>query len=678
MANDLAKRAADLRRDINRHNRLYYVEARPEISDQAFDKLLRELIDLETAHPELRTDDSPTQRVGGVPIDGFATVEHAIRMMSIDNTYSIEDVRAFDQRVRKLLGAGGEEGGLFATDPLRYVVEPKVDGVAASLRYEQGVLVLAATRGDGRRGDDITHNARTIHDIPLRLHGKDIPPVLEVRGEIFMPSAEFQRINAQREAAGEALFANPRNSAAGTLKQLDPRIAGSRRLRFVAHGLGQVQPLAVDCYWDWLALLRSWGLPVTDHTARCDDIDRVLEKIEWFRVARGTLSYATDGMVVKVDSFAQRQRLGETSKAPRWIIAFKYPAEQMQTRLLDVRWQVGKGGNLTPVADLEPVFIAGSTVRRASLHNIEQIQRLDLHIGDTIVLEKAGEVIPYVVQAVLSKRPGDAKPILPPTVCPSCGAPVEKEPDTPYIRCVNPACPAQFKERLRWFCARNQMDIENLGEALIEQLVDQGLVKDFADLYDLKTEQLEALERMGKKSARNVIDAIEQSRQRGLDRLLAGLGIRHVGNRVGHVLAEHFGTLEALEHATTEQLSTVDEIGPIIAQSVHDFFHNPAGIKTIQRLREVGIDPKMSRRSGPATRILDGQTIVVTGTLEQFDRQQIEELIVSLGGKASGSVSKKTSFVLAGENAGSKLEKAHQLGVPVLSEAEFVEKIGKS
>ena len=491
-----------------------------------------------------------------------------------------------------------------------------------------------------------------------------------------MDNAVFQAINKKRLEAGEEIFANPRNFTAGTLKQLDPKITASRKLRFVAHGLGQVEPMPCDSYWGCLHMLREWGFPVSEHTARCDDIDQVIRKIEDFANVRGKLAYQTDGMVVKLDSFAQRDKLGATSKAPRWVIAFKYPAEQVQTVLRAVDWQVGKGGTLTPVARMDPVFVAGTTVSNATLHNIEQIQSRDIHIGDTVVLEKAGEVIPQVVQAIPEKRPKSAKKVTAPTTCPSCGAKVEKEADTPYIRCVNPACPAQLKERLRWFCGRNQMNVERLGEALIDQLVDKGLLKTFADIYKLTKEQLVELERMGEKSAQNVIDSIDASRERGLDRLLAGLGIRHVGNRVAHVLASHFGSLDAIVKATKEQLAAVHEIGEIIADSVYDFFHNEAGRQAIGALKAVGINPKMGKPAAAAELPLAGQTIVVTGTLEKFERAEIEELIVKLGGKASGSVSKKTSFLVAGENAGSKLDKAKALGVPVLSEAEFLSKIG--
>jgi DNA ligase (NAD+) len=668
MAHSPADRARQLREELHHHNRLYYVDARPAVSDQEYDRLMRELIELETAHPDLVTPDSPTQRVGGEVLDALKPVRHAVPMMSIDNTYSEQEVRAFDERVRKAL----------PDEPIQYVLEPKIDGTAVSLRYENGMLVLAATRGRGSVGDDITVNARTIYSIPLRLK-KDPPPILEVRGEVYMDNEDFQRVNKEIEANGDEPYANPRNLTAGTLRRLDPKIVAKRRLRFLAHGLGQVEPVPVDNYWDWIELLRGWGIPVPREIFRADDLEQALGIIHDFAKVRPTLPYMTDGMVMKVNSFAQRDRLGATSKAPRWVIAFKYETEQQPSTLKEVRWQVGKGGNLTPVADLEPVFIGGVTVSHVSLHNIDQIRRLDLHQGDTLVIERAGEVIPYAVQVIADKRPRGAKPIEPPARCPSCNAPVEKEADTPYIRCVNPACPAQLKERLLWFCGRSQMDIDEVGEKLVDQLVGRGLVKTFADLYRLTKEQLLDLDRLGEKSAQNILDAIAASRKQGLDRLLGGLGIRHVGTRVAHVLASHFGSLDALEQATEEQLSEVHEIGPVIADSVHDFFHNPASLDAVRQLQSLGIDPKMERVSAAksADLPLAGQSIVITGTLQQFDRPGIERLIVELGGKASGSVSKKTAFVVAGESAGSKLDKARQLKVPVLSEAEFMKKIGR-
>jgi len=657
-----AQRIERLRREIRRHDHLYHVLNKPEISDRDYDALMQELIDLEKEHPQLVTPDSPTQRVGGEPLREFGSVIHAVPMMSIDNTYDEAEVRAFNQRVRKAL-----EG----RSP-RYVLEEKVDGIAVSVRYERGEMKVAATRGDGRRGDDITANARTIKGIPLRLRDDSakVPPVFEVRGEVFMPNAEFARINEARQEEAEEPFANPRNATAGTLKQLDSKIVAQRRLRFIVHGAGEVKPMPATCYWDWLALVRDLGLPTAEHAKRVDDIDAAIRRIEEFAKIRQTLPFGTDGMVMKVDDFAQQRDLGETSKAPRWVIAFKYQPDQAETNLLGVTWQVGKLGTLTPVAELEPVLLAGTTVKRATLHNIDQIRRLDLRVGDRVVIEKAGEIIPQVVKVVLEKRRGHPKEIEPPAKCPSCAARTEKPSDSPYTLCINPACPAQLRGRLRSFCARGQMNIERLGPALIDQLVEAGLVKTFADIYHLKQDDLEKLERMAEKSATNVIESISAARDRGLDRLLAGLGIRHVGNRVALVLAQHFGSLAALGKASVEELSAVHEIGDVIAQSVHDFFHNPAGMDTMAQLKAVGIDPKMAKKSA-SDLPLAGLTIVVTGTLKKYARPEIEELIQKLGGRAAGSVSKKTSFVVAGEEAGSKLEKARELNVPVLSEKEF-------
>lgn len=674
MSQSIEQRVAHLREELNRANYMYYVESRPEISDREYDKLMQELLDLEKAHPELITPDSPTQRVGEEPIAAFKQVKHAVPMMSIDNTYDEQGVRDFDERVKKGL----------AGDQPTYVLEPKIDGTAVSLRYENGRLVLAATRGRGNVGDDITVNARTIKAIPLTLREKKgtgafIPAIVEVRGEIYMDNEDFQRVNKEIQEAGEEPYANPRNLTSGTLKRLDPRIVAQRRLRFLAHGAGQVEPHVADTYWSWIEHVKAWGLPVPAETRRVKDIDEALQAIKDFEKVRGKLPFQTDGMVMKVDSLEQRKRLGATSKAPRWVIAYKYEAEQQQTTLNEVRWQVGKGGNLTPVADLQPVFIGGVTVSHATLHNIDQIKRLDLHLGDTVVVERAGEVIPYVSAIVAEKRSAGAKAVDAPKKCPSCGSPVEKEEDTPYIRCVNPACPDQVKERLRWFCARGQMDIENLGEKIVDQLVDAGIVKTFADLYSLTKEQLLEMERMGDKSAQNIIDAIAESRSRPLDRLLAGLGIRHVGNRVAYVLASHFGSLDALSAATCEELSSVHEIGETIAESVCDFFHNPAGKHAIEQLQRVGINPKMEKPAAATDGELPlaGKTVVVTGTLPTLQRDDVERLIVKLGGKASGSVSKKTSFVLAGEKAGSKLDKAKELGIEVIDEGEFLKRISK-
>lgn len=674
MSQSVQKRIAQLRSELHHHNHLYYVQSRPVISDREFDALMQELIDLEKAHPELITPDSPTQRVGEEPLSALKPVRHAVPMMSIDNTYSDDEVRAFDERARKALG--GEQPA--------YVLEPKIDGASVSLRYEDGALVLGATRGRGNVGDEITANARTIRSIPLRLKQDGakapIPRILEVRGEVYMDNADFQRVNKEIAAEGEEPYANPRNLTSGTLRRLDPRIVAKRRLRFLAHGLGQVEPMPVQSYWDWVELLRQWGLPLPTHVGRATDVEQALRIIHDFEKIRPQLPYMTDGMVMKVESFAQRDKLGATSKAPRWVIAYKYETEQQPTVLKDVRWQVGKGGKLTPVADLEPVFVGGVTVTHATLHNIEQIHRLDLHLGDTVVVERRGEVIPYVAEVVGDKRPKGAKKVQAPAKCPSCGSKVEREPDTPILSCVNPECPAQFRERLKWFVGRGQMDIDHVGEKLIDQLLDAGRVRTFADLYRLKEDDLLKLERMGEKSAQNVVESIRNSRDRGLDRLLAGLGIHHVGNRVAYILATHFGSLDALMKASREELSEVNEIGPVIAESVHDFFSNKAGKTVVAELKEVGIDPKMEiRRStpDPQSQPLAGQTIVVTGTLEKFKRQEIEEVIVKLGGRSSGSVSKKTSFIVAGADAGSKLDKARELGVRIISESEFIESIGQ-
>lgn len=681
-----AKRIAQLREEIHAHDHRYYIEARPTISDREYDRLLQELIDLEREHPELVTPESPTQRVGGDVQTELKSVRHAVPMMSIDNTYSEGEVRAFDDRVRKLLG--GEQPA--------YVLEPKIDGTSISLRYEEGQLVLAATRGRGNVGDDVTINARTIRAIPLRLRKGDAkiapPPILEVRGEVYMDNEDFQRVNKEIEAEGDEPYANPRNLTSGTLRRLDPKIVARRRLRFLAHGVGQVEPMPAESYWEMVELLRAWGLPLPHEMSRAGSIDEVVERLHEFERVRPKLPYMTDGMVVKVDAFDHRRRLGSTSKSPRWVVAYKYETEQQPTVLKTVRWQVGKGGNLTPVGELEPVFISGVTVTNVTLHNIDQIKRLDLHLGDTIIVERAGEVIPYVVEAVPEKRPRGAKPIDAPTKCPACGSKVEREADTPYIRCLNPACPAQLKERLRWFCGRGQMDIEGLGDVLVDQLVEQGLVRGFADLYSLKAADIATLtseveqggrtvkRTVGEKVAKKVVENIENSRNQPLDRLLAGLGIRHVGNRVAHLLAASFGSLDALSQATTEQLSAVNEIGPAIAASVHDFFSSPAGNKTVAALQAAGIDPQMEvvKAEDVADLPLAGKTLVVTGTLTKYDRKTIEDLIVKNGGKAAGSVSKKTDYLVAGAEAGSKLDKAKQLGVKIIDEEAFEKLIGES
>jgi len=664
-----AQQAEKLRTLINYHNHKYYVDGQPEISDREFDRLLKELEAIEKAHPELVTRESPTQRVGGAPIDGFVTVRHRQPMLSIDNTYNADELREFDRRVHKLLGE----------EKVTYVIELKIDGVAISLTYENGLFTVGATRGDGERGDDVTHNLRTIRGLPLRLNTDKPPALVEVRGEVYMTRAELARINKERVAKEQEPFANPRNSSAGSLKLLDPRSCAQRRLQLFAYALGATEGVEVQSHLKSLELLREFGFPVNTNIASFDDIDLVIEYCDSWAERRHEQPYETDGMVIKVDSFAQRQRLGTTSKAPRWVVAYKFEAEQALTRLLKIEVQVGKTGILTPVAHLEPVQLAGTTVSRASLHNADEIARKDVRVGDRVLVEKAGEIIPYVIRSEPSTRTGSEEIFQFPSTCPACGSPVEREEGGVYFRCTGPACPAQLKERLRFYAHRNAMDIEGLGTAIVDQLVDAGLVGSIADLYRLTFEQLVDLERMGKKSAQNLLDGIAASKDRGLAHLLTGLGIRHVGEHVAELLAAKFGNIDDLMTASAERLAQVEGIGEERAESIHQFFQTRGGRKTIEDLRGLGLKLTEDARPTPAqlgAADLTGKTFVVTGTLTKFSRDEIEGLIKKLGGKAAGSVSKKTSYVVAGENAGSKLTKAKELGVPVLSEEEFEKLIG--
>lgn len=661
---------AKLRDEINRHDRLYYVDAAPEISDREYDALFARLKTLEAEHPELVTPDSPTQRVGGEPLSKFANVAHTVPMLSIDNTYSEAELREFDARVAK-----GLDG-----DAYEYVVDPKIDGVSASLRYEDGVFVLGATRGDGKTGDDVTANLKTIRAIPLRLHGKGWPSVLEVRGEVYWPRADFDAYNEKREAEGLERFANPRNATAGTLKQLDAKAIAGRGLAFIAHGFGAIEGTSFERASAFFELLRGWGIPTSPHMQVCRDIDEVIALVDRWDTQRHTLEYETDGLVVKVNSLAQRKVLGATSRYPRWCIAYKFAAEQAESVLLKVDFQVGKLGTITPRAVMEPMQLSGTTVQHATLHNFDQIERLDIRYGDTVVVQKAGEIIPQVIRVVVEKRPPNAKPILPPKKCPVCGGEVVKDEGGVYIRCINPACDAQIKERLKYFCGRDQMDIEGAGEVLVEQLVDAGLVHEYADLYTLadKRDELLKLERMGEKSADNLLAGIEESKKRPLARVLAALNIRHVGTSTAEALAEHFGEMSAVGAASEEALQQVDGVGAELAASIRQFFESEAGGRAWQHLRDAGVNMTQPKRERSGDQPLAGKTLVVTGTLERFDRKEIETLIKELGGKASGSVSKKTDFVVAGESAGSKLDKARQFGVPVLSEDEFLKLVGRT
>lgn len=670
MSKDVKVEIERLREEIRYHDRKYYVEAEPEISDTEYDRLMEQLRKLETEHPELVTPDSPTRRVGDQPIEELASIEHPQPMLSIDNTYSVEELREYGARVAKLL----------PDETIQWVVELKIDGVAVALMYEKGRLKYGATRGNGVVGDDITHNIRTVLGVPLKLHGKHVPEVLEVRGEVYMTNADLVRLNQHQAEKGDKLFANSRNVAAGTVRMLDSRICAERRLRLFCHGVGEATGLRATTHMEFLKEIRGYGLPATPMVECFDSIDAAIAHCEELIERLHELEFEIDGLVLKVNRFDQRERLGSTSKSPRWVIAYKFEKYEGTTKVNDIRVQVGKTGAITPVADLEPIELAGTTVSRASLHNAEEIERKDVRIGDVVVVEKAGKIIPHIVRVEKHLREKPLRKFHFPEKCPECGTPAVKDEGGVYIRCPNPSCPAQLKERLRYFASRNAMDVEGLGDKLVDQLVNDGLVKSYGDLYRLTLEQLNDLERMGKKSSENLLAGIEASKSRGLSRLLNALAIRHVGARVAAVLADHFGSIDDLLAAEEEELSDVNEIGPIIAKSVHQFLHSRAGRDTIGELRELGVkmtSPKAKVATAAATGPLTGKTLVVTGTLENYQREEIEELITQLGGRASGSVSKKTDYVVAGAKAGSKLDKAEKLGIKVLTEAEFNKLIGR-
>jgi len=664
MKSAIEQKIQSLREQIRKHDYLYYVMDKPQISDEKYDELFSELKKLEQQHPQLITPDSPTQRVSGQPIKSFQQVRHAIPMLSIDNTYSAGELKDFDQRVAKGLG----------TKNYSYVVELKIDGLAVSLRYEKGALALGATRGDGENGDNVTNNIKTIKAIPLRLTG-DVPDVLEVRGEVYMPKKAFEKLNEEKEQQGEPLFANPRNAAAGSLKLLDAKITTQRKLSFFAYALGEAGEKFAKTHYESLEKFKKIGLPVNQNIKKAADIGEVIEICNQWEKKRHELDYQIDGLVIKIDRFDQHDMLGATGRAPRWCISYKYAAQQAQTKVLSIDVQVGKTGILTPVANLQPVLLAGTTVKRASLHNFDEIDRLDVRVGDTVMIEKAGEIIPQVMEVKKEFRPAGAKPFKPPVKCPICDSKVEKDPDGVYIRCTSLNCSAQLKEKLRYFAGRDQMDIENLGPALIEQLVDGGLVKDFADLYSLDVKTLASLERMAEKSAQNVIDGIEKSKSQTLGRLVASLGIRHVGGQNAEILAEHFGSIDSLKKAAVEELTEIEQIGPVLAKSIYEYFHDSANLKIIDKLIAAGINPK--HKQTKQSDKLAGKTFVVTGMLENFSRTEIEQTIKQNGGKVTSSVSKNTDYVLAGTEPGSKIDKAQQLGVKIINEKDFLKIIGK-
>lgn len=666
------KRHAALAAEVRLHDELYYIRAQPVISDAEYDRLYRELVDLEMTHPELATEDSPTRRVGGAPLTEFHSVRHLSPMLSLENTYSQEEAREFVNRVQRLLPG----------EPLEWIVEPKVDGVAMSLRYEQGRFTLGATRGDGTTGDDITENLRTLRNLPLRLATKHPPALLEVRGEVYMTKAGFKRLNQERVSAGEEAFANARNSAAGSLKQLDSRLVAKRPLALIVYGLGRVegdapthQTHAAVLHW-----LKELGFPGPARAWRCQSADELIAAIVELDGIRHDFEYETDGAVIKLNSLPQREKAGFTSKAPRWAMAYKYAPEQAETKLRAITIQVGRTGALTPVADLEPVFLAGSTISRATLHNEDELRRKDIRIGDTVIIEKAGEVIPAVVSVVLGKRTGHETPFAFPTACPECGGTISRsggsssEPAVVW-RCTNPECPAQIRGRLEHWCSRGAMDIEGGGEVLVAQLVKNQLARDVADLYSLTLDPLVAIERMGKKSAQNFLEALEASKKRELWRLIFGLGILHVGSSVAKALARAFATLDDLAACPPERLEETEDVGEVIARSVHEWFAQERNRGLIERLRAAGLNFRSESFVTTGPRPLAGQTFVLTGTLPTLTREDATARIEAAGGKVSSSVSKKTSFVVAGEEAGSKLEKARALGIPILDEAGLLEMV---
>ena len=660
-----ASRIAKLREEIRQHDRKYYVEAAAAISDREYDRLVDELRELEARHPDLVTPDSPTQRVGDEPVPELQSVRHRVAMMSIDNTYGTDELAVWGKRVEKLLADAGHN------DPIEWVLELKIDGVAMSLRYENGALKQAATRGNGVMGDDVTHNVRTIHGVPLVLGLAKPPESIEVRGEVYMTNSDLVVLNEAQAREGLPPFANTRNVAAGIIRLLDPRECAARPLRFFCHGVGDSTGLGAGSQTELLAWATRAGMPVAPGTQVFGSMEALVERGTELIEELHDLDFEVDGFVVKVNRFDQQRILGATAKSPRWAIAWKFEKFEATTRLAGIRVQVGRGGTITPVADLEPVELAGTIVRRASLHNADEIARKDIRIGDVLVVEKAGKVIPHVVRVEKHLREGHSPPWAFPTECPECGTAAVKDEEGVYIRCPNVDCPARCRERLRFFASRGAMDIEGLGDKLVEQLVSTGLVKDYADLYALTPEQLEPLERMGKKSATALVEQIATSKSRGLVRVLNALGIRHVGPRVATLLCERFPAIEKLQAASTEDLANVPEIGEIIARSVHAWLQSDYGRRTIAGLSAAGVQLDVPNADRVAGGPLMGKTLVVTGTLPGFSRQEAEEAIRKAGGRASSSVSKKTDYLVAGEEAGSKLATATKLGVPVLDEAGF-------
>jgi len=688
MAPSIESEIANLRDEIARHDRLYYVDAAPQISDLEYDRLLRRLQDLEHQHPELVTPDSPTRRVGDSPVDHLQSVAHVVPMLSIDNTYSREELAAYFRRTEKLLPG----------QAIRWVMEYKIDGVAASVLYVDGLLHQAVTRGNGEIGDDITHNIRTIRDLPLRLRGDDVPALLEVRGEVYMTEVDLADLNVRQVAAGQEPFKNTRNVTAGTIRLLDPKIAATRNLRFFAHGVGRTDGLRVQTHVDFLSELTRYGIPTTPDVRVLADADAAMAAVAAVEESMPELPFDVDGIVFKVDSLAQREELGIRSKSPRWVVAYKFERYEALSTVERIEVQVGKTGTITPVAHLTPVNIAETTVSRASLHNADEIERLDVRVGDRVVVEKAGKIIPKVVRVEKHLRTTELPRFVFPVACPVCDAALVRDEGGVYIRCPNPQCPAKLRQRLIYFGSRAGMDIDGLGEEMVDLLITRGLVSDYADLYRLTEDQLADLvwlnprttaggKRMqvqvGQRNAKKLVAGIEASRTRGLARLLASISIRHVGPRVAKLLTAQHPTIASLRQAPAEELAAIHEVGEAIAGSVHAFLNSDAGTRIIDELARVGVvleEPQAEADAGDAgdSAILAGKTLVITGTLAGHTRDEMKRWIERLGGRATDSVSKKTDFVIAGENAGSKLTKAQQLGVRVLSETEFAELVGEA